>query len=114
MKKWVLCCLCTIVLGLASAGLASASPAPSAADRQFLASLAQPAQPPVASPAPLPWEEMAKPNHCGPDWCTAAEKAACESQDLPGCTPGCTTFGCNSHDCTDTCFCLPDIYCIGI
>ena len=104
MKKLVLYSLCTIVLGLASAGLASASPAPSAADQQFLASLAQP---PVPSP-------MAKPNHCGPDWCTAQEKAACESQDLPGCTPGCTTFGCNSKDCTESCFCLPDIYCIGI
>jgi hypothetical protein len=112
MKKWVLCCLCTIVLGLASTGLASASPAPSAADRQFLASLAQSAEPPVASPAPLPWEELAKPNHCGPTWCTAEAKAACESQDLPGCTPGCTTFGCNSKECTDTCFCLPDIYCL--
>src|SRR5690242_10299797 len=90
MKKWFLYSVCAIVLGFASAGLASASPVPSASDQQFLASLAKPAQPPAASPAPLPWEEMAKPNHCGPDWCTAAEKAACESQDLPGCTPGCT------------------------
>jgi len=114
MKKWFLYSVCAIVLGLASAGLASASPATSAMDQQFLASLAKPAQPPVAVPAPLPWEAKAKPNHCGPDWCTAEEKAACESQDLPGCTPGCTTFGCNSKDCTDTCFCLPDIYCIGI
>ena len=64
MKTWVLYSLCTIVLGLASAGLASASPAPSAADQQFLASLAQPAPAPVASPAPLPWEESV-PDHGG-------------------------------------------------
>jgi hypothetical protein len=111
MKKWVLYSLCTIVLGLASTGLASASPAPSPSDQQFLASLAQPAQPPVAAPTPLPWEELAKPNHCPVTWCTDAAKVACESQDLPGCSPGCTAFGCDARACTDRCFCLPDIYC---
>ena len=106
MKRWILCLLCTLTLGLGFAGLASAEPAcADSADQQFLAALAAPA--PAASDVPeARW--MAKPPpppNCGPDYCTDAQRQACWEQCNP---PGLWCDGilqCNATTCTSTCFC---------
>jgi len=99
MKKWVLCLLCTITLGLGNvgiAGLASAEPASGApvlkpADQQFLVSL--------GVPEPT---EMA----CAPGFCSNAAKQACWDYCWQTfmCTGG---LACNYETCTTTCWCSP-------
>lgn len=97
MKKWTLCLLCTITLGLAFAGLASAEP-PRSADQQFLASLANPAPVQMAKPQPPP-------NPCGPDFCTSAQQSACYFNCLN--TVGCEGYlSCNNTTCTSNCLCI--------
>jgi hypothetical protein len=102
MKKWTLCLLCILVLSLAGAALASAAspaaPAPSPADQQFLASLA--AQAPAPSDVPQPqWLSKPPPPNCGPDFCTDAQRAACQALH-PNCI---TVLVCNTTNCTTTC-----------
>jgi hypothetical protein len=101
MKKWTLCLLCTITLGLAFAGLASAEPAHSA-DQQFLASLANPTPTLMAKPQPPP-------NPCGPDFCTSAQRTACFDYCFQ--TVFCDGYlACNNTTCTSNCICGPRCY----
>lgn len=99
MKRWMLCLLCTITLGLGiagSTGLASAAPAPGApaltpADQPFLASLGMPAPNAMA---------------CAPDFCSNAAKQACWDYcwQTYMCSGG---LACNYTSCTTTCWCSP-------
>lgn len=105
MKRWMLCLLCTITLGLGIvgiAGLASAEPALGApalnpADQQFLASLAVPEPTLMAKPQPPP-------NPCGPDFCTSAQRQECWNYCFQ--TVACDGhLTCNNTACTTSCFC---------
>jgi hypothetical protein len=99
MKRWMLCMLCMITLGLGFAGLASAGQVgPSSADQQFLASLANPAPTQMTKPQPPP-------NPCGPDFCTSAQQSACYFNCLN--TVGCEGYlFCSTSTCTSTCSCI--------
>jgi hypothetical protein len=104
MKRWMLCLVCTITLGLGIvgiAGLASAEPAsgPPAlnpADQQFLASLALPEPTLMAKPAP--------PSPCGPDFCTSTQQQQCMQHcwDTVWCDG---ILSCNTTTCTSNCVC---------
>lgn len=103
MKRWMLCLLCTITLGLGFAGMAAADPASgvpalNSSDQQFLASLAPPAAPGV------PEAQWMATNNCGSNFCTTAQREAC--QDSCMATTGCWgLLGCNYNDCTSRCTC---------
>jgi len=111
----VMLALClAMAVSATAATAATAAPAPSPADQQFLASLARSAAPAPALAPEVPavpaFLEMAG-GHCPSTWCTAAARAACESQPLPGCEPGCEGLACDSKNCTEHCACVPPIYC---
>jgi hypothetical protein len=106
----ILIVMLALCMAMAVAAVAQ-TPSPDPATRQFLASLAQSAAPaPAVAPAVPAFLEMTG-GHCPASWCTAAARAACESQNLPGCTPGCTGLACDSRNCTEHCACVPDMYC---
>lgn len=101
MKRWMLCLLCTITLGLGFAGLASAepapvTPAPASAEGQFLASLGMPEPTAMA---------------CAPGFCSNAAKQACIDYcwQTYVCSGG---LACNYSTCTTTCWCSP-VACYG-
>ena len=100
MKKWMLCLLCTITLGLGFVGMASAEPAcTGSTDQQFLASLSNPAPVEMTKPQPPP-------NPCGPDFCTSAQRTACYDSCLY--SVGCEGYlSCNTTTCTTNCICGP-------
>jgi len=101
MKRWMLCLLCTITLGLCFTGLASAEPASGApavkpVDQQFLKSLSVPEPTAMA---------------CAPGFCNNAAKQAC--WDYCWATYMCTGgLSCNYTNCTTTCWCSP-VACYG-